>query len=225
MKQWSIRTDFKSAFLIVLLSIGLTGCQQPTDSSAGSRVDELPYYSEATFTPHWLEAGSDSLNNFHQIAPFSLTNQDGETVTGQSLEGKIYVADFFFTFCPGICPKMTANMAVLQDEFMSDDDIMLLSHSVTPEHDSVPVLKTYAENQGVISGKWHLLTGTQKEIYHLGRKQYFVEEDLGLEQVEDAFLHTENFVLIDQNRHIRGIYNGLNKAAIQQLVNDIRTLQ
>ena len=116
-------------------------------------------------------------------------------------------------------------MAVLQDEFLQDDDVLLLSHSVTPERDSVPVLKEYAENKGVISHKWHLVTGTQQEIYRLGRQDYFVEEDLGLNKEENKFLHTENFVLIDKNRHIRGIYNGLNKTSINQLIADIKTLK
>ena len=116
-------------------------------------------------------------------------------------------------------------MAVLQDEFLQDDDVLLLSHSVTPERDSVPVLKEYAESKGVISRKWYLVTGTQQEIYKLGRKDYFVEEDLGLNKEEDEFLHTENFVLVDRDGHIRGIYNGLNQPSINQLIEDIKTLK
>ena len=116
-------------------------------------------------------------------------------------------------------------MEILQDEFLEDDDILLLSHSVTPERDSVPILKEYAENKGVISNKWHLVTGDQSEIYRLGRHEYFVEEDLGFEKDVDEFLHTENFVLMDRSRHIRGIYNGLNKASINQLIADIKTLR
>lgn len=135
------------------------------------------------------------------------------------------MTDFFFTVCPGICPKMMANMMDLQNEFLNDNDVLLLSHSVTPERDSVPVLKKYAEDKGIISKRWHLVTGRQEEIYKLGRKDYFVEEDLGLEKEVDDFLHTENFVLIDRKGHIRGIYNGLNKTAVQQLITDIKTLK
>lgn len=116
-------------------------------------------------------------------------------------------------------------MGILQSEFRKVDDFLLLSHSVTPERDSVPVLKAYAESKDIISDKWHLVTGTQDAIYTLGRKEYFVEEDLGIEKEIDEFLHTENFVLIDKNRHIRGIYNGLNKTAVQQLITDIYTLK
>jgi protein SCO1/2 len=100
-----------------------------------------------------------------------------------------------------------------------------LSHSVTPEHDSIPVLKEYAEDKGIDSQKWHLVTGDRDQIYKLGRKDYFVEEDLGLEKDIDEFLHTENFVLIDKDKHIRGIYNGLNKTSVSQLIADIKTLK
>lgn len=204
-----------------LLLLFLTSCK----NSNKSRVDTLPYYNEATFTPHWISPDNDTLNEFHKISPFKLTNQDGKIITEQTFKDKIYVVDFFFTSCPGICPKMTANMNILQEEFLKDDEILLLSHSVTPEKDSVTVLKRYAEAKGVVSNKWHLVTGSQQEIYKLGRKDYFVEEDLGIEKDVDEFLHTENFVLIDKNRHIRGIYNGLNKTAINQLIADIKTLK
>lgn len=209
--------------MIILAVILLASCGTPAEKQ--SRVETLPYYCEATFTPQWLSPGDPVLDTFHQIAPFELVNQDGDTITEQDFADKIYVTDFFFTVCPGICPRMTANMAVLQDAFSDDDEVLLLSHSVTPERDSVPVLKEYAENKGVQSGKWHLVTGDQLEIYTLGRRAYFVEEDLGIEKEDYEFLHTENFVLVDGNRHIRGIYNGLNKASVNQLIADIETLK
>ena len=202
----------------------LVGCGGDTQQS-DSRVASLPYYNEATFTPNWLTPGDKTLDTFHTISNFNLTNQDGKKITEKTFEDKIYVVDFFFTSCPGICPQMTANMGILQDEFKGDDRILLLSHSVTPERDSVPVLKAYAESKDIISGKWHIVTGSQEEIYTLGRKDYFVEEDLGIEKEIDEFLHTENFVLIDRKRHIRGIYNGLNKTSVNQLITDIKTLK
>ena len=201
----------KSNISILLSIFILVACNDSKPNK--SRVETLPFYSEATFTPQWIAPNDEILDTFHRISPFKLTNQDGVVVTEKTFEDKIYVVDFFFTVCPGICPKMTANMAVLQDEFLQDDDVLLLSHSVTPERDSVPVLKEYAINKGVISRKWHLVTGTQQEIYKLGRKDYFVEEDLGLNKKEDEFLHTENFVLVDRDRHIRGIYNGLSQSS------------
>jgi len=190
-----------------------------------SRVVTLPYYDEPTFTPHWLTPGDAALDTFHRIPAFSLTNQDGQQITEATFEDKIYVVDFFFTFCPGICPKMTAQMMTLQEEFVNDDDVLLMSHSVTPTRDSVPVLKRYAEDKGIRSGKWQLVTGSQEDIYRLGRRAYFVEEDLGREKDLEEFLHTENFVLLDSDRHIRGIYNGLSKTSVSQLIADIYTLK
>lgn len=213
----------KSNTVLFLLIISLLACKESQQNN--SRVTTLPFYNEATFTPRWLSPNDEVLDTFHRISPFQLLNQEGDTITEKSFADKIYVVDFFFTICPGICPKMTANMAELQEEFLNDDEVLLLSHSVTPERDSIPVLKRYAEDKGILSKKWHLVTGTQQEIYKLGRKDYFVEEDLGLDKEIDEFLHTENFVLIDKNRHIRGIYNGLNKTAIRQLMADIKTLK
>lgn len=209
--------------LPILFLMCIVACSESQPNQ--SRVEALPFYNEATFTPHWISPDDVALDTFHRISPFELTNQEGNIITEETFEGKIYVADFFFAVCPGICPKMTTNMMKLQDEFLEDEDVLLLSHSVTPESDSVPVLKRYADDKGILSHKWHLATGAQQEIYTLGRKDYFVEEDLGLTKKDDDFLHTENFVLIDKNRHIRGIYNGLNKASINQLIADIKALK
>lgn len=223
MKKYNMKISFYF-FLVAIIAIS---CEQSTKISIKkeSRVERLPYYADATFTPHWLGESDKKLDDFHQISSFKLVNQNGDTITEKTFENKIYVTDFFFTICPGICPKMTDNMLVLQDEFKDDESVLLLSHSVTPMMDSVPVLRDYAESKGVISDKWHLVTGDRKQIYKLGRQDYFVEEDLGLEKDIDEFLHTENFVLVDKNRHIRGIYNGLNNTSIQQLIADIETLQ
>ncbi|MEQ9263243.1 MAG: SCO family protein [Owenweeksia sp.] len=212
----------KIKFYILFLWMNIS-CQPNGENIR--QLKHLPYYNEATFTPHWLKPGAQALENFHRIPPFLLFNQNGDTITEDSLKGKVYVADFFFTSCPGICPKMTNNMLSLQDSFRHDPEVWLVSHSVTPEYDSIAVLKDYARTKGIDSDKWHLLTGDQELIYTLGRKAYFVEEDLGLEKEADEFLHTENFVLVDRQLHIRGIYNGLNKASIQQLIVDIHTLK
>lgn len=182
----------------------------------------LPYYDTADFTPKWEMPDEE---NFHKIRPFSLINQENEKFTEKDIEGKICVADFFFTTCPGICPKMAKSMADIQKVFLNDDEILLLSHSVTPEQDSVSVLKKYAIKKKVNFKRWKLLTGTKKEIYDLGRKYYFVEEDEGIKKGDDIFLHTENFVLIDKQRHIRGIYNGLDPDSMQKLIKDIKLLK
>ncbi|MEL6673712.1 MAG: SCO family protein [Bacteroidota bacterium] len=202
----------------------LLGACQP-QAGKDSRVETLPFFQEATFTPQWLEPDDAALDTFHRIADFALYNQQGQTITGADFQGKIYVANFFFTICPGICPKMTQNMHRLQEEFLEDEGVLLVSHSVTPEMDSVPVLQAYAQRNEISARTWHLLTGERQDIYHLGRQVYFIEEDLGLERDPDEFLHTENFVLVDQRGYIRGIYNGLNKGSVEQLMGDIYTLK
>lgn len=182
----------------------------------------LPYYDTPDFTPKWEMPNNKT---FHQIRPFTLLNQENELFTERNIEDKICVADFFFTSCPGICPKMTKSMGDIQKEFMNDDEVMLLSHSVNPEKDSVPVLQIFARDVNVNYNRWKLLTGNKDEIYDLGRKYYFVEEDEGIRKGNDVFLHTENFILIDKQRHIRGIYNGLDPNSIENLIRDIRILK
>lgn len=222
--NWIMKSsNIKNNWSLILLAFSIVACQDADLKQ--DKIAALPYYNEATFTPNWLTRDAAELDTFHRIAPFQLLNQEGDTVTEKTFTNKIYITDFFFTICPGICPKMTKNMYALQEAFLEDEDVLLLSHSVTPERDSVPVLQAYAQNHGVNAEKWHLVTGTQQEIYELGRRQYFVEEDLGIEKDLEEFLHTENFVLMDKGRYIRGIYNGLNKASIRQLIEDVRTLQ
>jgi protein SCO1 len=203
----------KNSITFILLCV-LISCKETTR--------KLPYYDTADFTPKWKMKDEKI---FHAIRKFNLIDQEGKTFTEKNLDGKICVADFFFTSCPGICPKMAVSMAELQNEFLNDNDVLLVSHSVTPAKDSVPVLKKYATTNTVDYKKWKLLTGAKEEIYNLGRQFYFVEEDLGAESDTSVFLHTENFVLIDKNRHIRGIYNSLDNNSMTALKNDIKVLK
>ena len=217
-------------YLCIIVVLIFTSCKKDVKKEnikviENSRVEYLPYYNDDSFTPHWLTPNTKEERAFHKIPDFSLQNQLGETVTQSTFDNKIYITDFFFTTCPGICPKMTGNMAKIQEEFKNDQDVLLLSHSVMPSTDSVSVLNAYATNNNVIANKWHLVTGDRQEIYDLGRDHYFVESDLGEIKSIDDFLHTENFLLIDKNKHIRGIYNGLNRASIAQLIIDIKALK
>lgn len=223
--SWKMKKYSSFWFCLFLIVITCISCQEAAKKEKTSRVAVLPYYEEASFTPKWLTASDEVPTDFHRIPDFKLVNQLGDTITEATFKDKIYVTDFFFTSCPGICPKMAKNMSLLQDAFATDDEVLLLSHSVTPEIDSVTRLKKYAEDKGVNAQKWHLATGERQQIYSLGRNAYFVEEDLGVLKDINDFLHTENFVLIDKNKHIRGIYNGLNKTAVQQLIADIKTLK
>ena len=152
----------------------------------------------------------------HTIPDFSFTNQNGKIITQKDYEGKIYVADFFFTTCPTICPKMTKNMTWLQNQIKNNPKVMLLSHSVTPDIDSVPVLKKYAIEKGVIDDKWNLVTGDKKDIYYIARKSYLAVKTGKPEELYDM-VHTENFVLIDSKRRVRGFYDGTN---LDQPTND-----
>ncbi len=160
----------------------------------------------------------------HKVLDFSLIDQNGDTITQEDYLNKIYVTDFFFTRCMTICPIMTTNMEKLQAEFINDDDIMFLSHSVTPDIDSVSVLREYADKKGVIDAKWHITTGDKKHIYELARKSYFAVLDEGDGGLQD-FIHTENFVLVDKKRRIRGYYDGTDIEDIQRLIDDIYILK
>lgn len=220
----------KSKLLLVIsICLFLISCKKeakkPVKIVETSRVESLPFYNDPAFTPRWINPESEELRSFHKIPDFKLVNQQGDTITNEVFDNKIYVTDFFFTSCPGICPKMTTNMAKVQEEFKDDDSVFLLSHSVTPKYDQVPMLRAYADSKGVIDSKWHLVTGDREHIYDLGRNFYFVEEDLGREKAPEDFLHTENFILVDKNRHIRGIYNGIHNASVRQLIADIKALK
>ena len=204
-----------SWFFILIL---LVSCKsKPTESS-------LPFINKPDFTPEWIEKNDPAYSTIHRIPAFSFINQDGQSVTEKTVEGKIYVADFFFTRCGSICPVMTTNMALIQERFKNTDEVLLLSHSVTPEMDNVPVLKKYAGEKGVISGKWHLLTGKEEDIYSLAKKQYYAGDTIGYYQTGNEFLHTENFILIDKRRRIRGVYNGTLSLEAERLIDDINTL-
>lgn len=185
---------------------------------------KLPIYNPVDVNPRLVDASVQHVRKNHTIANFELINQNGEKVTAKTFQKKIYVADFFFTRCGTICPVMTSNMEIVQKEFLNDSEIMLLSHSVTPVMDSVPVLKAYAAAKGVLSDKWHLVTGAKKEIYNLARKSYFAVLDEG-DGGDQDFIHTEQFVLIDKKKRIRGYYDGTDLEAVQRLISDIRVLQ
>jgi protein SCO1/2 len=217
-------TSFYVATLILFSACKQTVKKENIQVKETSRVEYLPYYNDESFAPHWLTPNSEEEKQFHKIPDFKLVDQLGDTLTQKSFEDKVYITDFFFTTCPGICLKMTTNMTKVQEVFLDNPEVAILSHSVTPSIDSVSVLKTYAEKNGVIDSKWHLVTGDKTEIYNLGRNEYFVENDLGIPKDINDFLHTENFLLIDKNKHIRGIYNGLNRASIAQLITDAEAL-
>ena len=184
----------------------------------------LPIYSPSDVNPKLVDASVKHIQKNHTIANFSLTNQNGETITNNSYKDKIYIADFFFTRCQTICIAMAYNMSELQEFYKDDNDIMFLSHSVTPVMDSVPVLKEYADKKGVIDGKWNVTTGPKKHIYELARKSYFAVIDEGNGD-ENDWIHTEQFVLVDKDRRIRGYYDGTEKEDMKKVMADIALLK
>lgn len=186
--------------------------------------ESLPFFNTPDWTPEWIEQNSSAYQNIHQIPAFKFINQEGDTISNKTIDGKIYIANFFFTTCRGICPKMTLNMNLLQEAFKQDTNIVFLSHSVTPDTDSVNVLKKYAIENNVNSKQWHLLTGTKKDIYDLAKKQYFAGDTVGYYQTGNEFLHTENFILLDKQQRIRGVYNGTLLVEIERIKEDIHIL-
>ena len=183
----------------------------------------LPFYNPADVNPELVDSTVQYVQKYHTIADFSFTNQNGKTITQKDYEGKIYVADFFFTTCGSICPIMTTNMADVQKAFLHNPKVMLLSHTVFPETDSVPVLKQYAIKKGVDDRKWNLVTGDKKDIYTMARKSYLAVK-LGKPSQLYDMVHTENFVLVDAKRRVRGFYDGTKKAEIERLIADINWL-
>jgi protein SCO1/2 len=183
----------------------------------------LPIFNPADVNPELVDSTVQYVEKYHKIDDFSFTNQNGKTITQKDYEGKIYVADFFFTTCGSICPVMSRNMIEVQKAFLNNPKVMLLSHSVTPDIDSVPVLKKYAIKHGVADSKWNLVTGDKKEIYTMARKSYLAVK-LGKPDELYDMVHTENFVLVDSQRRVRGFYDGTKKEEIQKLIADINWL-
>jgi protein SCO1/2 len=187
--------------------------------------EALPYYNSADFTPHWYKSNDEKLLDFHRIPAFSFTDQAGNRVSDRTLQDKIYIASFFFSTCPGICPTVQSKLSRVQVHFVGDPDVKIVQHSITPSVDTVETLSAYAKKNQIDNSIWHLLTGDRDDIYELAKSAYFASEDLGKIQGTDDFLHTENLLLIDQNKHIRGIYNGLNNVSIDYLIADIEALK
>ena len=184
----------------------------------------LKVYQPNEFTKELVDSSLQRVRKFHQISDFKLINQYGDTISQDNFKDKIYITDFFFTTCQTICPIMTKHREQIQAAFKNDDDIMLLSHSVTPQIDDVERLKNYADEHNAIKGKWHLVTGPKKDIYKLARQSYFTTKTTGDGGKYDM-IHTENFVLIDKEKRIRGIYDGTNPEEIEQAITDIKILK
>ena len=209
----------RNNFCLILLLYLLSSCK------ADKKVN-LPYYNTPDFTPVFVDHEKDIKEKItHTISDFSFADQHGKMITQQNIEGKIHVANFFFTSCGSICSIIMNNMSQVNNAYLTDKNIVFLSYTVTPWIDSVPRLKEYADLHQYKNPNWYMLTGNKSAIYQLARKSYFAEEDIGFSKDSTNFLHTEHFILVDKNKKIRGIYNGTLSLEIQQLIEDIKVLK
>ncbi len=203
-------------FGLLCCAAALTACH--------TKNEVLPFYNTADFTAEWINPGDSNYKTIHTIDTFAMHNQLGHLITKDSLDGHIYMANFFFTTCSSICPRMTSNLQIIQDNFANNQQLKLVSFTVMPWVDSISRLKVYGENNNINPNKWHLLTGNKERIYKLGRQSYFSERRLGLEKDSSEFLHTESMLLIDKLGRIRGIYNATQKPDIDRATADIKLL-
>jgi protein SCO1/2 len=187
------------------------------------RTRELPVYNPKDVNPDYVDFQMRGIANDHKVSDFTLINQNGDTITQEDYSDKIYVTDFFFTRCPTICPVMSKHMAQVQEKYLDNERVKLLSLSVTPDYDSVPVLNKYANRYGAISSKWNITTGNKSHIYELARKSYFAVMNTGDGLAQD-FIHSSNFILIDTQKQIRGIYEGTKEEELNRLFLDINSL-
>ncbi|APS38285.1 MULTISPECIES: SCO family protein [Salegentibacter] len=186
--------------------------------------ERLPVFQPDMVNAELVDSTVQYVRKYHTVKDFKLINQNGDTITEDFYEDKIYVADFFFTTCLTICPVMTDHMLKIQEKIKDDPEVLLLSHTVFPKTDSVPVLKEYAIEKGVLDEKWNLVTGDKKHIYDLARKSYLASKSNGDGGPYDM-IHTENFVLVDKEKRIRGFYDGTDAEAIEDLLHDIKVLK
>lgn len=206
---------FKIKFIYLIIFL-FNSCDQVSKK-------QLPIFNPTDFNSKLVDKSVRKISKNHTVRDFNLINQNGANITSEDYQNKIYVVDFFFTRCPSICPIMTDNMLQIQKEFIKNNDIMLLSISVTPELDNVEVLKNYAIKKGVIDAKWNITTGSKKHIYELARKSYFAVLEQGDGGLQD-FIHTPNFILVDKKKQIRGIYDGTEEKEISRIIDDINIL-
>ena len=228
-----VNIDLPDSSGVVLVDTAIQTMSNKTLDSAqlnNPSILNMQIFDDNSSHKYSVVAGSLTAN--HNLNIPSLTDSDtlvlnnnSATITNKTFEDKIYIADFFFTSCPGICPKLTKNMNSLQKAYLANDDILLLSHTVMPWKDSIPVLKQYAKTHHINNKKWHLVTGDKSEIYHIARNGYFADEDFVKTQNESNFIHTENFILVDKEGYIRGVYNGTLEVDVERLKRHVNILK
>jgi protein SCO1 len=222
----ALKTALMLRIAFPVSAIFFGSCAVENSEKIASEPELLPYYNTPDFTPQFFVTADQAHSGVaHTIGDFSLEDQDGNVITRNFVHGKIHVADFFFTSCGSICPKMTTNMMKVSEAFADDTGVVILSYSVTPWHDDVATLKEYATQRDIDSPQWRLLTGPKSEIYNLARQSYFAEQEIGYTKDSTEFLHTEHFILVDESGRIRGIYDGTMPVDVEQLISDINALK
>ena len=194
----------------------IAACKQKSDKKI------LPIYGPRETVTKTVNGKTEVDTIYKTIPPFTFVNQYGHIISEKDLRGKIYVADFFFTTCPSICPIMQRNMLTVYNEFKADTGVKILSHTIDPKHDTVPVLKKYADKLGITGNSWWLLLGKKEEVYQLAEKHYLVAVN---DKGAAGYVHQGWFVLIDKQKRIRGAYDGTDPKAVSQLVADMHTLE
>jgi protein SCO1/2 len=209
----------KIAVLILVFVVGSTAAYQILQPKP-----RLPIYNPSDLNPAVVDDDLERVGRGHRIGDFDLIDQWGNKADSSLLQGKIYIADFFFTTCPTICIDMGANFQRIQEAYKDEDRFNLVSHTVMPEIDTVEVMHAYGERMGAVKGKWHLLTGEKRELYRMARREYFAVMEPGTSFDEHDFIHTENVILVDEKKRIRGFYDGTSDLDIDRLIGDIRIL-
>jgi protein SCO1/2 len=204
----------KKLLLLPLIALAIS-CGSPSEKT--SEVAELPILGE-----RYVDDNQDTV--YHSIADFAFVNQVGDTIRKEDMAGKIYVADFFFTTCPTICPVMKKEMLRVYEQFKGDPNFRILSHSIDPSHDTQVVLKDYAEKLGVPdAATWNFLTGDQEKIFEIGQTSYLTTT-MADDMEPGGFLHSGAFLLVDQQGRIRGVYDGTKTEQVDRLLADIPKL-
>ena len=213
--KFNLSTRF---FCLVWISgalAGLAGC--------GNSDNKLPILGERDVVKKTVD-GKEVVDTIYNTIPsFAFISQNGDTITEKSVAGKIYVTDFFFTTCPTICPVMKRQMTKVYNAYKGNPDLLILSHSIDPEHDTQQVLNKYARDLGVNGNQWLFLTGQKEKIYEIGQKSYMVtsKED---KSAEGGYIHSGAFILVDKDRHVRGMYDGTTEEGTAKLISDIQKL-
>ena len=209
----------KIGVLILVFVVGSTAAYQILQPKP-----RLPIYNPSDLNPAVVDDDLERVGRGHRIGDFDLVDQWGNKADSSLLQGKIYVADFFFTTCPTICIDMGSNFQRIQEAYKDEERFHLVSHTVMPEIDTVEVMHSYGERMGAIKGKWHLLTGEKRELYRMARREYFAVMEQGTSFDEHDFIHTENVILVDEKKRIRGFYDGTSDLDIDRLIGDIQIL-